>query len=98
MSKVIAISGTDGLTLPQQNKNGKQNSQGLSTSDYRRLLSQLSLRPPTQRAFMRKLLTRAIARHKQSPRNKPRCSPRRSRLTIPTTGGGVLSLAPPSEP
>ena len=61
MSKVIVISHTDELTLPEQSKNQKRNSRGLSTSDYRRLLSQLSLRPPTQRAFLRRLLTRAIA-------------------------------------
>lgn len=61
MSKVIVISHTDELTLPEENKNQKRNSRGLSTSDYRRLLSQLRLRPPTQRAFLRRLLTRAIA-------------------------------------
>jgi hypothetical protein len=86
MSKVVAISDPDELTLPEKNKNRKRNSQCLTTSDYRRFLSKVSLRPPTQRAFLRKLLIRAITAGaiKRSPRSKPRCSqPRRPYLTIP---------------
>lgn len=60
MSKVIAISDADELRLPEKNKNRKRNSQGLTTSDYPRFLSKVSLRPPTHRAFLRKLLIRAI--------------------------------------
>jgi hypothetical protein len=33
----------------------------LNTADYRRMLSELKLRPPSQRAFLRRLLTRAVA-------------------------------------
>ena len=61
MSKVIAFSGADRLSSPEQAKNRKRNPQGLTTADYRRLLSELKLRPPTQRAFLRKLLNRSLA-------------------------------------
>jgi len=60
MTKVIVISGTDCLSLPEQEKNKKRNFQGLSTADFRRLLCELRLRPPSQRAFLRKLLRRAL--------------------------------------
>ena len=60
MSKVITFRGTDCLTLPVPNMGTKRNGQGLSTADYRRLFSELKLRPPSQRAFLRKLLSRAI--------------------------------------
>jgi hypothetical protein len=33
----------------------------MTTDDYRRLLSELQLRPPSQRAFLRKFLKRAAA-------------------------------------
>jgi len=38
-----------------------RNTNGLTTEHYRRLLSELRLRPPSQRAFLRKLLSRALA-------------------------------------
>jgi hypothetical protein len=61
MAKVIALSGTDRLSSPEQDENKKRNPQGLTTADFRRLLSEPSLRPPSQRALLRKLLKRAIA-------------------------------------
>jgi hypothetical protein len=61
MTKVIAHSGTDCLSLPEPDKSKKQNSYGLTTGDYRRILTDLRQRPPTQRAFLRKLLKRALA-------------------------------------
>ena len=60
MSKVITFRGTDCLTLPVPDMRTKRNALGLSTEDFRRLLSELKHRPPSQRAFLRKLLSRAI--------------------------------------
>jgi len=61
MSNVIVIPGTESFRLPPIDPRKKRNAQGLSTSDFRRLLTQLKHRPPSQRAFLRKLLRRAIA-------------------------------------
>jgi hypothetical protein len=61
MSKVITFRGTDCLSLPVPDMRTRRNAQGLSTADFRRLLSELKHRPPSQRAFLRKLLSRAIA-------------------------------------
>jgi len=61
MPKVIVLSGTDCLSLPTPNQGRKRNAQGLSTSDFRRLLCELKRRPPSEREFLRKLLSRAIA-------------------------------------
>ena len=60
MSKVIAISGSDCKYLPEHG-NQIRNLQGFSTSEVRRLLSDLSLRPHSQRAVLRRLLRRAMA-------------------------------------
>jgi hypothetical protein len=61
MSKVIMLDEMDCLVLPAPDIRKKRNSQGLSTADFRRLLSELKQRPPSQRAFLRRLLRRAIA-------------------------------------
>jgi hypothetical protein len=61
MSKVMTTFGEAPLALPVQYKNRKHNPCGWTTSDYRRLLSELRLRPLSQRAFLRKLLNRALA-------------------------------------
>jgi len=61
MSNVIVIPGLDGFRLPAIDPRTKRNAQGLSTSDFRRLLADLKHRPPSQRAFLRKLLRRVIA-------------------------------------
>lgn len=67
MSKVIAVYISEGL-LPQSGKGRKCSHIVLTTADYRRMLSELKLRLPSQRAFLRKLLTRAtIAAPKQFP-------------------------------
>ena len=61
MSKVIVMAQTDCLYLPVPDGFQKRNAQGLSTGDFRRILTQLKHRPPSQRAFLRKLLSRALA-------------------------------------
>ena len=61
MSKVIVMAETDCLRLSAPHGLQKRNAQGLSTSDFRRILTQLKHRPPSQRAFLRKLLSRALA-------------------------------------
>jgi hypothetical protein len=61
MSKAITRSGGNLLAFSVETKNGKRNPHTLTTADYRRLLSELRLRPPSQRAFLRKLLNRAFA-------------------------------------
>jgi hypothetical protein len=61
MSKVIVIPETDGFRLPPMDPGKRRNVHGLSTSDFRRLLTDLKHRPPTQRAFLRRLLRRAMA-------------------------------------
>lgn len=61
MAKVIAFSSSDCLYLPEQHNHRVRNLQGLSTSDIRRLISDLRLRPPSHRAILRKLLRRALA-------------------------------------
>ena len=61
MSKVIALEEVDTFFLPPLDPRKKRNVHGLSTSDFRRLLSDLRQRPPSQRAFLRKLLRRALA-------------------------------------
>jgi hypothetical protein len=102
MSKVDTIFGAAPPSLPGPGNINSQNAHGLTTSDYHRHLSELRLRPPSQRAFLRKLLNRALLNngaHTGFPRNKPRCTiPRKPLMNGPTPDGGVLSLAPPSEP
>ena len=61
MAKLNTIPGALYLPLPELSKSKRQFSRNLTTADYRRILSELKLRPPTQRAFLRKLLTRALA-------------------------------------
>jgi len=61
MSKVVDIAEGDCFTLPERSRTGRRNSQGLTASDFRRLLSDLSLRTPSHRAVLRRLLKRALA-------------------------------------
>lgn len=66
MSRVIAFSSSE-RSVPQSTK-GRKYPHTLTTGDYRRMLSELKLRPPSQRAFLRKLLTRAtVTAPKQFP-------------------------------
>jgi hypothetical protein len=69
MSKTTVLYETDCLFLPAPGMRRKRNPLGLSTSDFRRLLTDLKQRPPSQRSFLRKLLSRAIAHgaSKRSP-------------------------------
>ncbi len=61
MSKATEMCEMECFSLPMPDLSKKRNSQGLSTDDFRRLLSELEQRPPSQRLFLRKLLHRAIA-------------------------------------
>jgi hypothetical protein len=61
MSKVINLREIGCFYLPAPDKFSKRNRHGLSTADFRRILSDLKLRAPSERAFLRKLLTRALA-------------------------------------
>jgi len=61
MSKVIQFSDSDCPSLPAPDPFSKRNRHGLSTADFRRMLCDLKSRPASQRAFLRKLLVRALA-------------------------------------
>ncbi len=61
MAKTTGMYETDCFSLPVPDMTKKRNAQGLSTDDFRRLLSELKQRSPSQRLFLRKLLHRAIA-------------------------------------
>jgi hypothetical protein len=52
------------LATPELGK--KRNAQGLSTEDFRQLLSELKQRPASQQMFLRKLLHRAMANDAQA--------------------------------
>jgi hypothetical protein len=52
---------TDCFRLPAPDMGKRRNAQGLSTDDFRRILTDLEQRPPSQRVFLRKLLHRALA-------------------------------------
>jgi hypothetical protein len=56
MSNVIEMSPMRGLLSAGTPSN---RSRFKTTADFRRLLSEMRLRPPSQRAFLRKLLKRA---------------------------------------
>ena len=59
MPKVISISEARCFSPLAVKSGGKRDSRSITTADYRRLLSELQLRPPSQRAFLRKILKRA---------------------------------------
>jgi hypothetical protein len=61
MSKTTGMYEMDCFSLPVPDMAKKRNAQGLSTDDFRRLLSELKQRALSQRPFLRKLLHRAIA-------------------------------------
>jgi hypothetical protein len=61
MSKTTGMYEMDCFSLPVPDMGKKRNAQGLSTDDFRRLLSELKQRPRSERMFLRKLLHRAIA-------------------------------------
>jgi hypothetical protein len=61
MSNAIDIQAMDCFSLPAPDMNKKRNALGMSTDDFRRILSDLRHRPPSQRVFLRKLLRRALA-------------------------------------
>jgi hypothetical protein len=61
MSKVISISEASRFSPASSKPRTKRNSCHKTTADYRRLLSELQLRPLSQRAFLRKFLKRATA-------------------------------------
>jgi len=61
MSKVIVLHEVGSFVLPTMEASKRRNAQGLSTSDFRRILTDLRHRPPSQREFLRRLLHRALA-------------------------------------
>jgi len=60
MPNVVVMQSSGAFSLPAPLGRAKRNSQGLSTQDFRRILTDLRHRPPSQRAFLRKLLHRAL--------------------------------------
>jgi hypothetical protein len=60
VSNVVSISGLEQKQSPEVFVARRRNGNGLTTDHYRRLLAELKLRPPSHRAFLRKLLSRAI--------------------------------------
>jgi hypothetical protein len=61
MPNAMEINEMDCFFLPAPDMGKKRNAQGLSTNDFRQILSDLRDRPASQSAFLRKLLHRAIA-------------------------------------
>ncbi|MGB7494830.1 MAG: hypothetical protein WBR26_21810 [Candidatus Acidiferrum sp.] len=61
MSPVILIPKFDRALRAAEPTGRKNGRNAKTTADYRRFLSELKLRPPSQRAFLRKLLSRAAA-------------------------------------
>jgi hypothetical protein len=61
MSNVIQFATPSRSSQPSPAGRNVTFSSARTTADYRRLLSELRLRPATQRAFLRKFLKRAAA-------------------------------------
>jgi len=61
VSNVVSISGSQQNESPELVVARRRNVNGLATEHDRSLLKELKLRPPSERAFLRKLLSRAIA-------------------------------------
>jgi hypothetical protein len=62
MSNAVDMDEMDCFSLPAADISKKRNAQGLSNDDFRRILSDLRHRPPSQHVFLRRLLRRALAR------------------------------------
>lgn len=61
MSKVVSISEMSRFSPPPERPVLRGTARPRTTTDYRRLLTEMRLRPPSQRAFLRKFLKRAAA-------------------------------------
>jgi hypothetical protein len=61
MPNAVEFNEMDCFFLPAPDMSKKRNAQGLSTDDFRQIVSDLRHRPASQSAFLRKLLHRAIA-------------------------------------
>jgi hypothetical protein len=61
MQNATEFNDLDCFSLAAPDMRKKRNALGLSTGDFRRILSDLRHRPPSQRVFLRKLLRRALA-------------------------------------
>ena len=59
MSNVIAISETRKILWLEEVSSAKRVAHGKSTTDFRRLLSEMRMRPANQRAILRRMLKRA---------------------------------------
>jgi hypothetical protein len=60
MSNVKTMFGATLPALPDPGRSRKRKLHGLTTADYRRLLCEVRLGPPSHRAFLRKLWNRAV--------------------------------------
>jgi hypothetical protein len=61
VSNVVNIFGSEPKQSQEEFVARRRNGNGLTTDHYRRLLAELKLRPPSQRAYLRKLLSQAIS-------------------------------------
>jgi hypothetical protein len=59
MSKLIAITEASRFNQTSSGLHERAKHAGFHTADYRRMLSAMRWRPPSQRAFLKKLLKRA---------------------------------------
>jgi hypothetical protein len=59
MSKLIAITEASRCNQTSSGLYERAQRAGFRTADYRRMLSEMGMRPPSQRAFLKKLLKRA---------------------------------------
>jgi hypothetical protein len=60
VSNAMEFNEMDCFFLPVPDMSKKRNALGLSTEDFRQILSDLKQRPTSQSAFLRRLLHRAI--------------------------------------
>lgn len=59
MTKIVPITDASRLAPDRGGLPGRAEHRAFRTSDYRKVLSEMRMRPPSQRAFLKKLLKRA---------------------------------------
>jgi hypothetical protein len=59
MSQLIAITDASRFKQTRSGLHERAKRAGFRTADYRRMLSEIRMRPPSQRTFLKKLLKRA---------------------------------------
>lgn len=60
MSKLIPITDASRFSPERGGLQARTKHAGFRTADYRRMLTEMRMRPPSQRAFLKKLLKRAV--------------------------------------